>query len=321
MSQPRCSRALHLRHAVVLFGLAQPFSASAQSEQSMYSDSTSALYAERNLPVTWRSVASACLDARRSPPLYRAPVFLSYTSNDTSNYLQLSQAGVMAADVVKEIRKMLGAPGDSDAEGALRVSWRALPVRLQITAHGDGPIAGVVRGPRSDSSASSLVSDAFESARRMGTALMPWRNKAGGEPVVITLWLYSPTVDSAGKWKHPDPEDTQLTAFWIPVPTHSYAAVLELAKLRYPKQNQRNKAEGDVTLRFVVDGNGRAQPATIHDVLPAKDANAPRLSADEYAEFRDAMREWVLSSSYTPERLGGCTIESVVDQPVKFRFR
>jgi hypothetical protein len=312
---------LHLHHAVALLGLALPVSASAQSERSMYSDSTSALYSERNLPVTWRSVPPACLAARTSLGLYRSPVFLSYTTSDTNNRLQLSQAGVIAADVMREIRKELRAPGDSDASGAPRVTWRALPVRLRITALGDGPVTGVVRGPPSDSSASSLVAIAFQSAQRAGTALMPWRNKMGDEPVVITLWLYPATVDSAGAWKHPDPDDTQLTAFWIPLPTHSYSSILHSATLRYPKQNQKVGAEGDVTLRFVVDNTGRAQPTTIFDVLPTEDAKPPRLSAEDYVEFRDATREWVLASSYTPERVGGCAVESVVDQPVKFRFR
>jgi hypothetical protein len=318
---PRRLRGSHLRHAVALLGLALPVGAVAQSERSMYSDSTSALYAERNLPVTWRSVPPACVAMQASPSLYRSPVFLSYTTNDTLNRLQLSQAAVIAADVVREIRKELRAPVDSDADGAARVSWRALPARLRITATGDGPIAGVVRGPPSDSSASSLVAAAFESARRTGAALMPWRNKAGDEPVVITLWLYPSTVDSAGHWKHPDPDDTQLTAFWIPLPTHSYSGVLTLAKLRYPKQNQKVGVEGDVTLRFVVDVTGHAEASSIYDVLPVEDPNPPRLSAEDYAVFRDAAREWVLSSSYVPERVGGCAIESVIDQPVKFRFR
>ena len=320
-SMHRRTGGLRLRQLVALLGLAQPLGASAQSEQSMYSDSTSALYSERNLPVTWRSVAPACLAAQTSFPLYRSPVFLSYTSNDTINHLQLSQAAVIASDVVREIRKELGAAADSDANGTPRVGWRGLPVRLRITALGDGPVAGVVRGPPADSRASSLVTVAFESARRMGTALMPWRNKTGGEPVVVTLWLYPAVVDPAGQWKHPGPGDTQLTAFWIPLPTHSYSSVLTLAKLRYPKQNQKVGAEGDVTLRFVVDVNGRAEPGSIFDVLPVENANPPRLSEEDYVEFRDAAREWVLSSSYVPERLGGCAIESVVEQPVKFRFR
>ncbi|HEY2898759.1 MAG TPA: hypothetical protein VGJ12_16585, partial [Gemmatimonadaceae bacterium] len=122
----------------------------------MFSDSMSAIYAERNLPVTWRNVMPGCLIARTSPPVYRSPVFLSYTTNDTSNRLQLSQASVIASDVVREIRKELRAPSDSAADGTQRVSWRALPVSLRITAVGNGPVVGVVRGPPSDSSASSL---------------------------------------------------------------------------------------------------------------------------------------------------------------------
>jgi hypothetical protein len=298
-----------------------PANASAQSDWSLFSDNTSAIYAERNLPVTWRSQVPACLDARTSVPLYRSPVFLSYTTNDTTNPLQLSQANVIAADIVREIRARLGAPTDSAVDGSARVSWRALPTSLRLTAAGDGPITEMIQGPRADSSASSLLSVAFQNARRAGTALMPWRNKPTGEPVVVTLWLYAPAVDSMGKWKRPDPDDTELTAFWIPLPTHSYAGILRSPKLRYPKENQKRYAEGDVTLRFAVNGSGRADSTTIHDIPPSANTNGPRMSSDEYEEFRDATREWVLNSDYAPERIAGCVIESVLEQPVKFRFR
>ena len=320
MPSLRRSRRFRLRDTVLLLAFAHPGRASAQGEWSMFSDSTTAIYAQRNLPVTWRSQLPACLTSRTSVPLYRSPVFLSYTTNDSTNHLQLSQANVIAADIVREIRTQLHTPADSAAEGAPRVSWRALPVRLRLTALGDGPIAGAVRGPPADSSASSLLSAAFDSARRARTALMPWRNKDGGKPVVITLWLYAASVDSAGKWKRPGPDDTDLTAFWIPLPTHSYAGILSSAKLRYPKQNQKHGAEGDVTMHFVVNSSGSADSTTIHDV-PPEEATSPRVSPEEYQDFTDATREWVLKSSYAPEQIAGCVIESLVVQPVKFRFR
>jgi len=43
-----------LSFAAGLVAFAHPLGANAQSERSLYSDSTSALYSERNLPVTWR---------------------------------------------------------------------------------------------------------------------------------------------------------------------------------------------------------------------------------------------------------------------------
>ena len=67
--------------------------------------------------------------------------------------------------------------------------------------------------------------------------------------------------------------------------------------------------------------SGRADSATIHDIPPSGKANGPRLSAEEYEDFTDATREWVLNSDYTPEQIAGCGIESIVVQPVKFRFR
>ncbi len=220
-------------------------------------------------------------------------------------------------NVLGEVRTQLGDPSDSSADVSPRVSWRALPVRLEITARGDGPIVGVVRGPLVDSSASTLLAHAFENAQRKGAVLMPWRNKAGAEPVVVSLWLSAPSVDSTGKWKRPDPND--LTAFWTQLPARSDLKVVSLAKLRYPKENERNHAEGDVRVRFVVDSTGRAQATTIHDV-PPDDRAVANMTADEYDAFVVVTREWVLNSTYSPERIGGCAIESMAEQPVKFRF-
>ena len=158
---------------------------------------------------------------------------------------------------------------------------------------------------------------AFENARRNRTALMPWRNLASDKPVTVTIWLAVPSVASTGEWKHPDAE---LTAFWMLQPAHSYASLLKSAELRYPKSNRKNHAEGSVTLRFVVDSSGSAEPTTIHDIRSAGEASRSGLTADEYADFRDATRAWVVKNAYSPERVAGCAIESVVEQPVKFLF-
>src|SRR4051812_13917453 len=89
-SRPNIER-LCLRVAVAVAALALPNGATAQSQRSMLSHSPSALYAERNLPVTWRSTLPACLSAQASPHVYRSPVFLSYWTNDTTNRLQHSE--------------------------------------------------------------------------------------------------------------------------------------------------------------------------------------------------------------------------------------
>ena len=135
-----------------------------------------ALYSARNLPVTWRPVLP-CLAALSVARTYRVPAFLSATTSDTNNRLQLSQAREMARGVVREIRNSLGTPADSIADGESKVSWRALPAVLTVKGYADGRITRSARGPNADTSASALLLKAFDNASRRGATTMPSRNE------------------------------------------------------------------------------------------------------------------------------------------------
>jgi TonB family protein len=77
----------------------------------------------------------------------------------------------------------------------------------------------------------------------------------------------------------------------------------------YPPAALRHGVEGDVTLQYVIDEDGRVQAASVR-VL---DAN--------YQEFVDAAVETVVASEYTAARVGACPVKSVVQQRVRFRVR
>ncbi len=303
---------------MVVAASARPEHARAQRPISLLSDSMTALYSARNLPVTWRPVLP-CLAALSVARTYRVPAFLSATTSDTNNRLQLSQAREMARGIIREIRNALGTRTDSIADGESKLSWRALPAVLTVTGYADGRITRSARGPRADTSASALLLKAFDDASRRGATTMPWRSEIATEPVVATFWLEAPDIDSAGNWPPPDPDQPGLTAFSILEPAHSSVHLVTKGLLRYPHSNEKNQVEGDVYLRFVVDTNGNVAASSAHDVRPTDIGTDPQLFEEEYREFLDATRNWIVTSKFSPETIGGCRIETVVEQRVSFR--
>lgn len=298
-------------------GLMRPRTAHAQYPISMLSDSMTALYGGRNLPLTWRPTLP-CSPTLSAAATHRVPAFLSASTADTNNSLQVSQANEMARDVVREIRRALGAATDSIADGS-GLSWRSLPTRLTVEGYADGRVVRSARGPSSDSSASGLLIKAFDDARLHGTAKMPWLNDKASEPVFVWLWLDPPDVDSAGKWPPPDADHPAFTAFSFLGPTRSSLHQIGAARLRYPHDNQKNQVEGEVYLRFVVDTNGNVQSSTVHDVQPSIKSTDQHPFPQEYRDFVDATKEWIVESKFAPEIVGGCRVETVEEQRVVFR--
>lgn len=302
---------------LVAAGLTRPRAVHAQHPISMLSDSMTALYGGRNLPLTWRPTVP-CSAALSAAPTYRVPAFLSASTSDTNNRLQISQANEMARDVVREIRRALGATTDSIADGS-GLSWRSLPTKLTVTGYADGRVARSAVGPSSDSSASRLLTKAFDDARQHGTAKMPWLNDKASEPVLVWLWLEPPDVDSAGKSRPPDPDDPAFTAFSFLGPSRSPLREITTDKLRYPRSNAKYGVEGEVYLRFVVDTNGNVDSATVHDVQPTIKSTERGPSAEEYRDFVDATKKWIVGRKFWPAKVGSCHIETVEEQRVVFR--
>ena len=77
----------------------------------------------------------------------------------------------------------------------------------------------------------------------------------------------------------------------------------------YPPAARKRGMEGDVTLQYVIDENGRVQAASIR-VLEAN-----------YEDFVDAAVATIVASEYTPARVGVCPVKSLVQQQIRFRVR
>jgi hypothetical protein len=291
----------------------------AQEPISLLSDSMTAMFDSRNLPVTWRP-QPGCLASHDPQKMFRVPTFLWTSVDDTNNRLQLSQADEVSRDVAREIQKALGAPKGSVVDADSMLTWRSIPAILTVKAFADGSISRSARGPASDARATTLLLKAFDEARKNGTALIPWQNSAGSEPVRIAMWLGLPTIDSTGDWPVPAPDDRALTVFVLHGPVHSNSHLIRAGQVTYPRSNRKIEVEGDVFLRFVVDTNGNVVASTVRDVPVSPTPGSRAMWPVEYQDFVEAARGWFVGAKLTPEILGDCRFESVVEQKVSFRL-
>ena len=77
----------------------------------------------------------------------------------------------------------------------------------------------------------------------------------------------------------------------------------------YPAALRAAGIEGEVSLRFVVDTTGRAEPASIH------------VLASTHELFSDAVRRWIAKTRYIPAEVHGRRVRQLVEQRVGFTLR
>ena len=146
---------------------------------------------------------------------------------------------------------------------------------------------------------------------------MPWLAGRPGDSVRVRLWLDDSNVDSSGDLRDLDPGEARFTAFSLMQPIVRSLGHRNAAKLRYPKANQRERVEGMIRMRFVVDTNGRVDPSSIHEVQ----AVDPQHDLDQsfpHQLFAQAVREWIPQNEYAHYSIGGCQAAIVQEQPVNF---
>jgi TonB family protein len=86
------------------------------------------------------------------------------------------------------------------------------------------------------------------------------------------------------------------------------AAVRMQRAPRYPPALQAAGVEGRVSVRFVIDAQGRAEPASI------------RITSATHAGFEDSARETILGTVFRPARVGGLAVRQWAEQAVAFRI-
>jgi len=89
----------------------------------------------------------------------------------------------------------------------------------------------------------------------------------------------------------------------------SPVAPIEIPRPKYPKAAAGRRIDGDVTLQFVVDEDGRAQRASI------------RVISANYQEFVDASADAIASGRFRPAQARGCPVKLTVQQRIRFVVR
>jgi TonB family protein len=89
----------------------------------------------------------------------------------------------------------------------------------------------------------------------------------------------------------------------------SPVTVEKMVRPPFPAAAVRRSIEGDVTLQYVVDEDGRAQRASI------------RVITANYREFVEAAADAIARSRYHPAQAQGCPVKLLVQQRIRFKVR
>lgn len=257
----------------------------------------------KSLPVTGMARDSIYLDARIDP-----------ASGETFT----PQADLLAHDVAAELRLQLGGSETAAPQIGPAVKWYSLPAELIVTARPDGSMTWRGLSASGDPDAVYVLSAALDSARHHGTAVMIWPDGYVADSLVLRLSLLPRVFDEIGSVRDSKSKRIRFLSFTIMKPVESPALPKGIPKVRYPTYGEQHGVSGSLIAQFVVDTNGRAVMSTFKDLWPA---SQPRLSGSlqgYYTQFVEAVREGVSRESFTPARVGACTISQIVQMPVKF---
>jgi hypothetical protein len=264
---------------------------------------------------------SGCFASIAQASMYRETVFLqAHMPGHTDSSLTL-QADLMAGDVATELRALLGAHGEDVPLADSAMSWYSVPSQLIVVARADGSVTRRMRSAAGDSSATVILSRAFDAARARGAAIMLWPESLTADSLVVRLTLVPSLAERAWKLVAPAGRHERFAAFYLSEPTESPA----LPKANqghpdYPFFNQRSRITGQLTLQFVVDTNGRADSTTIHDLWTP---GVPRLTGQLERYYNDFVRSttaWVKHIHFYPARIGSCPVRQIVQFPFEFRY-
>lgn len=140
------------------------------------------------------------------------------------------------------------------------------------------------------------------------------------DSVTFTVSLFDGAVRENGAALLPPPR------FGVPIATIR-APWVEPVQLvsgrppRYPDELRRVGLGATILMQFVVDADGRAEPATIRDLWRSSVPRPSGIIGDQYYAFVRAAIPAILSNRYLPLRVGGCPVRQLVQQPMVFQLR
>lgn len=262
---------------------------------------------------------NACVAAIPRERMWPAPVFLHATVSDSTNRALTVQADLMAQDVAGIMLTSLGGSPAKLPNADSIITPASVPAGLIVIAHPDGSVSRRAVSMTGDTTATSVLTRAFDAARRNSTALIVWPDSYKAESVVVRLLLRPAGVTPRGNVVVDSENNVRFGVFRLLQPSLTPA----LAKMgnpapRYPPIAESEGVSAELLMQFVVDTNGRAERGTIHDLWPA---NLPPLTgylAQYYHDFVVATRDAVINWNFTPARIDVCPVRQRVQLPLRF---
>lgn len=261
---------------------------------------------------------SRCADAAKKS---FESVYLRASIADSDRTALTAQTDFMAQEVAESMRTRMGGSPDSMANGDGVVRAGSVPAELVVVAHPDGSVQRHATSMTGDTTATVLLTKAFDAARADGDAMLIWPDGYSADSIIVRLALHALPVKREGSMAvqyraHPAFGVFRMS-YYIETPA--------LAKPNnpdpvYPFTDRLHRVGGTLMLRFVVDTNGRAVPETIRDVWPP---DTPKLTGEllrYYQGFVDASRRAVATWKFSPARIGDCPVRQIVQLPIQYKY-
>jgi hypothetical protein len=260
-----------------------------------------------------------CVASLPRASMHRVRVFLSATVPESSERDFRLQTDLMAQDVAAELRKLLGATGDSVPTADSVFVWYSVPTALRVVAHSNGEMSARPIGAGGDSAATRLLLRAYDIARAQSEAFIAWPDGQDTDSLVVYLFLRPEYVDEEPTVLSPHGVFRRFAAFFLTEPERVSASPLpDQRSPRYPSRQESHRVEGEVLLQFVIDSTGRVEPETISDPWPADTPQPSGYSAADYDDFARSAKSWIKDYRFSPARIGPCLVRQAAQIPLKF---
>lgn len=148
-----------------------------------------------------------------------------------------------------------------------KVSPLSVPAALIVVARPDGSATRRGLSETGDTTATALLSSAFDTARRKSEALIVWPDGYTADSVVVRLVLLPAAVTSKDRVLVPATNRRQFGVFRVLQPWESPALPKPNQPIpRYPSYNESHRIAGRLLLQFVVTAEGRVDPRTVSEL-------------------------------------------------------
>ena len=275
-----------------------------------------AVAALRVPPLDTAAVANPrCIDTVTPRRFERTTIYQREVSSDTTPAVA-AQLDLISQRVAEVLRAALGARPNGVPDADTLADWRHVTgeLPLELVLHRDQP--STWRADSTATSAPTKLANLYLAVLRGSDDLwIVWPPGLASDSLVVrfSLWANDP--------KRPT-DRAQFAVFSILMGIVPETPVLNHRRVepRYPYDAETHSVIATLTMDFVVDTTGRADPATVTDVPPPPGSFDFSGAQQYYREFVDAARKAVLGSTFYPARRGGCPVRMRVRVPYQFRF-